>query len=228
MKEPVQLNDKIAESFFSVIITTYNRADLLKRALNSLLAQTEPDWEAVIIDDGSTDNTESAIKPYLENESRFKYFYQENTGYSLAKNSGIFLAKGKFVTFLDSDDEYFPRHLETRKAILAEHPETQFLYGGITITGNQLVPDRFDNKKLIPLSECVIGGTFFVRRPLAISLNGFYDIPMGSDADFFERVNMTPVTVRETFIPTYLYHREDENSLTNILMKKEGFSDINK
>ena len=224
MAEKIPQNDKLAEPFFSVTITTYNRKVLLKRALNSLLAQTETDWEAIIIDDGSTDNTESEIKPYLENESRFKYVYQKNTGYSLAKNAGIFLSNGKFVTFLDSDDEYFPNHLETRKAILLEHPETEFLYGGLTITGNQFVPDRFDNKKLIPLTECVIGGTFFIKRQLAFSLNGFNDIAVGSDSELFERINKIPVIIRETAIPTYLYHRENPDSLTNLLMKKKGFT----
>ena len=220
--------DQFREPFFSVILTTYNRAALLQRALDSLIAQTENDWEAIIIDDGSTDNTDLQVQSYLKNDRRIKYVYQKNSGYSLSKNTGIFLAKGKFITFLDSDDEYLPDHLETRKAILMSNPETQFLYGGVKVAGNQFVPDRFDYKKIISLSECVIGGTFFIRKPLAISLNGFNDIPMGSDADFFERVNKTPSAVLETFIPTYLYHREDENSLTNTLMKNEGFSDIHK
>ncbi len=216
------------DPFFSVIITTYNRAILLKRALDSLITQSEPDWEAIIVDDGSTDNTESAIKSYLENDSRIKYVYQNNTGYSLSKNTGIFLSKGKYITFLDSDDEYLSDHLETRKIILRNHPDTQFLYSGVKIAGNQFVPDRYDHKKIIPLSECVIGGTFFISRPFALFLNGFRDIPLGSDADLFERVKNLSVVIRETFIPSYLYHREDENSLTNILMKKEGFSDIHK
>lgn len=216
-----QLN-KSMELFFSVTITTYNRADLIKRALNSLLLQTEPAWEAIIVDDGSTDNTESVIKPYMEKDSRIRYVFQKNMGYSLAKNTGIFLSGGKFITFLDSDDEYFPNHLETRKKILKNHPDTQFLFGGITISGNEFVPDRFDNKKLISLLECVIGGTFFIKRQLAISLNGFNDIPMGSDADFFERINKTSAIIRETSIPTYLYHRENPDSLTNLLMRKEN------
>jgi glycosyltransferase involved in cell wall biosynthesis len=218
--------DQFREPFFSVILTTYNRAALLKRALDSLIVQTETDWEAIIVDDGSTDNTETLIHSYLENDSRIKYVYQENAGYSLSKNTGIFLANGKFITFLDSDDEYLADHLETRKIILQRHPEIQFLYGGVKVAGNQYVPDRFNFKKIISLSECVVGGTFFISRPLAVSLNGFHDIPMGSDADFFERVKSLPGIIRETLIPTYLYHREHENSLTNILMKQEGFSDI--
>ncbi|MEO8820384.1 MAG: glycosyltransferase family A protein [Ginsengibacter sp.] len=210
---------KVAEPFFSVILTTYNRAILLKRALDSLINQTETDWEAIIIDDGSTDNTNLLIKLYLEDAGNIKYVYQENTGYAMAKNTGIFLSKGKFVTFLDSDDEYRPAHLKTRKEILINNPETEFLYGGVEVTGNQMVPDRFDHNKMIPLSECVIGGTFFIKRQVAVALNGFLDTPMGSDADLFERINKTPAIIRETTIPTYLYHRDDENSITHNFMK---------
>lgn len=213
-------SQKFTEPFFSVILTTYNRAILLKRALDSLVSQTETDWEAIIVDDGSTDNTHFLIKPYLEKGCNIQYIYQENAGYAMAKNTGIFLSKGKFITFLDSDDEYSPTHLKTRKEILFNNPETEFLYGGVEVTGNQLVPDRFNYNKMIPLSECVIGGTFFIKRQVAISLNGFLDTPMGSDADFFERINKTQTISRNTIVPTYLYHREDDNSVTNNFMKR--------
>lgn len=213
-------NKRFNEPFFSVVVTAFNRAKLLIRALDSLIHQTETDWEAVIIDDGSTDNTSLLIEPYLKNRHDIRYVYQNNAGYAMAKNSGIFLSKGKFVTFLDSDDEYSPTHLETRKKILVKHPETEFLYGGVKVIGNQFVPDRFDYTKMIPLSECVIGGTFFIKKQLAISLNGFVDEPMGSDADFFERINKTQAIIREATIPSYLYHRDDENSITNNFMKR--------
>lgn len=213
---PVSLS---AQPFFSVIITTYNRKMLLKRALQSLIQQTHTDWEGIIIDDGSTDNTESEIKPFLD-DSRLQFIYQKNTGYSLAKNSGIFLAKGKYITFLDSDDEYLFNHLDTRNQILAQHPEIDFLYGGLSVIGNEYVPDRFDNHKLIHLDDCVIGGTFFIKKELAFSLKGFRDIAMGSDAEFFERVGATGSVIHKTSIPTYVYHRENPDSLTNLMMEK--------
>ncbi len=213
-------NEKYTKPFFSVVLTTYNRATLLKRALDSLVNQTETDWEAIIIDDGSTDKTSLLIEPYLQNGRSIQYIYQENAGYAMAKNSGIFLSKGKFITFLDSDDEYSPTHLQTRKEILLNHPGTDFLYGGVKVIGSQFVPDRFDYNKMIPLSECVIGGTFFIKKQAAISLNGFLNTPMGSDADFFERINKTKAITRESFIPTYMYHRDSENSITNNFMKK--------
>ncbi|HEY5370998.1 MAG TPA: glycosyltransferase family A protein [Hanamia sp.] len=213
-----QINHEFVLPFFSVIITTYNRSALLKRALDSLIAQTETDWEAIIIDDGSTDDTAFVALPYLKMENKIKYVHQTNEGYSGSKNAGIFLSKGKFITFLDSDDEYMPTHLETRKAILEKNPEVQFLHGGITVIGSQYVPDRFDFNKKVPLSECEIGGIFFIQKEVANSFNGFKKMPLGSDGDFFDRINKAGVTIMKTQIPTYIYHRENADSITNNLM----------
>lgn len=210
--------EKSSSPFFSVVITTYNRSPLLKRALDSLIAQTETNWEAIIIDDGSTDDTAFLIKPYLENGNKIKYVYQKNAGYAIAKNTGIFLSKGKFITFLDSDDEYAPTHLEVRKMILRTNPSIEFLHGGVKVTGSQYVPDRFNYSKLVLLSDCEIGGTFFIKREIAVSFNGFKKMPLGSDGDFFERINNGGVNIKKIQIPTYVYHRENANSITNNLM----------
>lgn len=217
------INKKMTEPFFSVIITTYNRATLLKRALDSLIIQTEKDWEAIIVDDGSIDNTTALIKPYLKNSSKLKYVYQKNAGYAMAKNTGIFLSKGKFVTFLDSDDEYSPTHLEERKVILKNNPGIEFLHGGVKVIGSQYVPDRFNENKMISLEECAIGGTFFIKREIAVSLHGFMNTPMGSDGDFFERISKKGIISMKTDIPTYIYHRESADSITNNVMKKKDF-----
>ena len=213
-----QINHEFVLPFFSVIITTYNRSTLLTRALDSLILQTEADWEAIIVDDGSTDDTASLIKPYLQNDRRFKYVYQKNAGYVMAKNTGIFLAKGKFITFLDSDDEYLPTHLDERKLILMNNPKIEFLHGGLKVIGSQYVTDRFDYNKMVPLSECKIGGTFFIKREIAVSFNGLKEMPLGTDGDFFERINNAGVNIMETEIPTYIYHRENADSITNTLM----------
>jgi glycosyltransferase involved in cell wall biosynthesis len=204
-------------SFFSVIISTYNRASLLKRALESLIAQTDKDWEAVIIDDGSTDGTYDHIRSYLDRYPQIKYLKQSNQGTASAKNAGIASANGVFVTFLDSDDEYAPDHLESRRTILEENPTIEFLHGGVTVIGSQYVPDRHDHSRKIHLSDCVIGGTFFIKREIAIAFEGFKPFPVGTDADLFERVSNTETIVLKTDLPTYIYHRELEDSITHNL-----------
>ncbi len=131
----------------------------------------------------------------------------------------IKLSSGKYITFLDSDDEYEPKHLKTRKQLLTDNKEAEFLHGGVKIIGNQYVPDRLDYNKQIHLSECVIGGTFFISRRLFNLLKEFKDIPMGSDAEFYERVNKMNVSIIKTEIPTYIYHRESNDSITNNFTK---------
>lgn len=210
-------------NFFSVIITTFNRAPLLKRALESLTHQTEKDWEAIIIDDGSTDDSKVHIQKTLNSfPEKLRYYKQENQGTVKAKNKGISLATGKFITFLDSDDEYHPTHLESRKKILEQNPEIEFLHGGVEIIGNEYVPDRHNHGQLIHLSECVIGGTFFLKNRLAVSLNGFRQFPIGTDADLFERANKAQIQILRTDLPTYIYRREKTDSITHQFLKKAG------
>jgi glycosyltransferase involved in cell wall biosynthesis len=95
----------------TVIIPTYNRAHLIKRAIKSVLNQTFQDFEIIVVDDGSTDNTEEVVKSF--NDLRIKYIkHQKNLGASAARNTGIKNSKGEYIAFLDSDDEWLPEKLE--------------------------------------------------------------------------------------------------------------------
>jgi glycosyltransferase involved in cell wall biosynthesis len=207
--------------FFTVIVTTYNRELLLKRALDSLVAQTEKDWEAVIVDDGSTDNTYELVLPYLDLYRHITYILIKHGGESWAKNEGIRASKGRFVTFLDSDDAYHSEHLSSRKEILMLNPGVCFLYGGVKIIGNMYVPDRFDQDMKINLNDCVIGGSFFIERNTLLGLKGFGDILMGPDADLFDRAKAVGVKIMVTDLPTYIYHHDTVDSITNKMFYSE-------
>ncbi|WP_415716636.1 glycosyltransferase family 2 protein [Maridesulfovibrio sp.] len=93
----------------SVIIPTYNRAELICRAVDSVLGQTFVDFECLVIDDGSTDGTVEKLAKY--NDSRIKPLWQENSGVSAARNFGIDESRGQFIALLDSDDEWVPEKL---------------------------------------------------------------------------------------------------------------------
>ena len=95
----------------SIIIPVYNREKTLEYCLNSVLQQTMSDFEVIIIDDGSTDNSANICKAYVLQDSRIRYFYKENGGVSSARNLGILKAKGEWITFVDSDDYIMPYHL---------------------------------------------------------------------------------------------------------------------
>lgn len=99
-----------SKPYFSVVLPTYNRAHYLAMAIDSVLAQTFPLFELIIVDDGSTDNTSSVAGNYLADE-RVQYFKVPNNERAAARNFGSACARGEYTTFLDSDDTYLPWHL---------------------------------------------------------------------------------------------------------------------
>ena len=111
---------------FSIITPTYNRAHTIERAIKSLKSQTYKNWEMIISDDGSTDNTEEILKPYLESDKRIKYFkYDENGGVGKARNFGLKNISDvtDWIGFLDSDDVFVENALELMKNKIKEFPD---------------------------------------------------------------------------------------------------------
>ncbi len=104
----------------SVIIPTYNRHHTLKSALNSVLQQSKPAQEIIVIDDGSEDDTRQLMTQAFPN---IRYVFQENQGVSHARNTGIRHSTGEWIALLDSDDEWLPHKLEMQSQALREHPE---------------------------------------------------------------------------------------------------------
>jgi len=114
----------------SVVIPTFNRASYLQRAIDSVVAQTFADWEIVLIDDGSTDDTQRVAEEYAQLlHERFMYIRQSNHGSSHARNCGIEASSGKFIAFLDADDEYLPHKLERQIELFTKCPELGMVYG---------------------------------------------------------------------------------------------------
>jgi len=151
---------------FSVILPTYNRVKFIKNAINSVLNQTFIDFELIIIDDGSTDNTLEIVTNI--NDSRIKYHYQENSERSAARNKGIDNASGTWICFLDSDDEYQTNHLsELAKFIEDTTPSPGLIATGITtqqeeagkwkeyLNLNNRILQEIGSKFLIPSQVCV-------------------------------------------------------------------------
>lgn len=95
---------------FSIVIPTYNRATFLPKAIESVLSQTYTDWELIIVDDGSTDNTKDVVSQY--GDSRIRYVYQQNAERSAARNNGIMHAMGDYICFMDSDEYLYSERLE--------------------------------------------------------------------------------------------------------------------
>ncbi len=113
--------------FFSIIIPTYNRIDFIENTLNSILSQSFKDFEIIIIDDGSTDNTKELIESKYLFNNQIKYIYQLNTERGAARNHGFNISKGKYVIFFDSDDWMYPNHLSILHEVIHLNPNIRFL-----------------------------------------------------------------------------------------------------
>ena len=111
----------------SVIVPCYNYAHFLPDCLKSILGQTFKDFEAIIVDDGSTDNSKEVAKRFLS-DPRFHYIYQVNQGLSAARNTGIRNAKGEFIAIVDPDDMWFPTKLEEQIKFMEKHPSYGLVY----------------------------------------------------------------------------------------------------
>jgi glycosyltransferase involved in cell wall biosynthesis len=107
-----------------IIIPTYNRSNSIESAINSVLKQTFNDFELIIVDDGSKDNTSKIVEKFIQKDSRIKYLYQKNNGVASARNYGIIQDNPpQYIAFLDSDDIWFNHHLEASIAFLDKCPQ---------------------------------------------------------------------------------------------------------
>ena len=111
---------------FSVIIAAYNSGATLSKAIDSVLAQTYPAYEIVVVDDGSTDDTSVIARHYGD---KIRYYCQKNSGVSGARNKGVELARGDWLAFLDADDWYYPQRLYWHAELLRRNPYLDFLIG---------------------------------------------------------------------------------------------------
>lgn len=158
--------------FFSIVIPTYNRADFILHALNSVFAQSYKNFEVIVIDDGSTDNTEEVLKQV--SDSRLTYHKKKNEERAVARNTGAKMGKGKYVTFFDSDDLLYPNHLQDAFEFIKKNNEPVFFHLAYDIKdakGNLIQkPISFTgnlNDKIIFGNVLSCNGVF-IRRDIAL------------------------------------------------------------
>ena len=175
-------DNRVSDKLVSLIMPTYNRAWCIERAIKSVFEQTYKNWELIIIDGGSTDNTEEVIKKYL-NDKRIRYIkFSKNKGVNFARNKGIDNTKGEYITFLDSDDELKSDALET---INYEFDRTDDKIGVLVFNAEDINGNIYGTfpktKKLVTfkdlIKEDVFSGEKFGAIKANIFRNGSYRFP---------------------------------------------------
>ncbi|MGA8262964.1 MAG: glycosyltransferase family 2 protein [Ignavibacteriaceae bacterium] len=199
----------------TVILTTYNREKYIRRCIESIIGQKFKNWKLIAIDDGSEDGSLNILKDYELQYKNIEVLHQENRKLAISRNRGIRLTESKYLTFIDSDDEYAEDHLGKRIKFMEVNPHIDLIHGGTKIIGNEFVRDKDNPDKFIHLSECSIGGTFLGKTKIFKSLNGFRNISYSEDSDFLERAEKL-FNVKKVSFDTYIYHRELEDSITNL------------
>lgn len=173
----------------SIIIPTYNRAERLKDAIESVRTQTYVNWELIIVDDGSTDNTEGVVRSF--DDRRIYYIKQDNRGVSAARNTGISKARGKLIAFLDSDDRWSPSKLEVQKDFFDSNSEAYlcqteeiWIRNGMRVNPKKkhAKPSGWIFKECLPLC-CVSPSAVMVRQEVFETI-GVFDESLLSCEDY--------------------------------------------
>ncbi len=112
----------------SIVTPTYNRAEYLKEAIESVLAQTYQDWELIVVDDGSSDHTVQVLRKFMKDDNRIHYIKKENNGAAAARNTALHQVTGKYIAFIDDDDRWLPEKLQMQVELMESDSEIGFCY----------------------------------------------------------------------------------------------------
>lgn len=150
---------------FSVVIPTYNRGYLIGKTIDSILNQTFTDFEILIIDDGSTDNTHEIVNAFKD--PRLKYFKKENAERGAARNYGAKRAKGSYINFFDSDDLTYPNHLQVASEMISSHGHPEFIHLGY----DHRLPDGTVTRQINKFTDGILKELYFDNK---LSCNGVF------------------------------------------------------
>lgn len=226
-KLPIELQDTTTSSqpFFSVIIPTFNRARLIPRAINSVLTQTIQDFEIVIVDDASSDDTEDVVRAIGDPRIRYSR-NKENLHKGGARNVGIQHATGRYICFLDDDDYYLRDHLETFHCFFRAHgyphgfaftmPMSEMQDGTVTQRFIAPIGDRHPVEYLFNHKTPVGAPYACISRSILQQMRFNTEIRIGQDTELFMRVAARyPVYRLEAFTVVGVRHDDNSGALKN-------------
>ena len=207
----------MSSPFFSVIIPTFNRAHVLSRAIDSVLEQSFDDWELLIIDDGSTDDTQALLSNYKDNE-KVHLLHTSNQGVSKARNLAATKARGQWLAFLDSDDEWLSNKLRLQWEEIQKsgcklvHGEEIWIRNGVRVNQMKKHQKGGGDQFFASLKLCAISpSTAVMEKNTFFELGGFReDFPVCEDYDLWlKHTSLYPVAyITEPIIKKYGGHED--------------------
>ena len=218
----------MADPKVSVILPTYNRAHLLPRAIESVFSQTSSDWELIVVDDGSTDETPQGIRPYLA-DPRVRFIRKEGEGVTArTRNAGVRIAQGEYVAFLDDDDLFLPEKLERQVAWMDAHPPIGLLYSSIQVVDGEMKPLRVmppnPGRSFLELfQENFIQVAAVLVRRKCFDRVGFFDESLSGSEDYLMWLKIAgqfPIDYLPE--PLAIYCRHGENKSRNIVRQLQN------
>ena len=207
----------------SIIVPAFNQEKWIAETLDSVLAQSIPDWECIVVNDGSTDGTEAIARSYAQKDARIKVVCQANGGLSAARNTGIRASQAEFILPLDADDKIAPEYLKKALARFKAHPNTKLVYCKAEYFGQKTGPWELlpYNYKEFLLANCIFCSCMY-RRSDYNSTPG-YDESMKKgweDWDFLLHL-LGPEDVVYQIPEVLFYYRIRQSSVTSVTKQNE-------
>lgn len=211
----------------SVIMPTYNRATLIGESLDSLVSQTYENWECIIVDDGSTDQTKQVVNAYIVRDSRFHYFKKQNEGTAIARNYAVSRSQGTYILPLDSDDLIGDTYMEKAVKIFSQNDNLSLVYSkakkfGVE-TGEWHLPEFQFDKFLI--YNMIFNSTLFKRKDFD-AVGGYMPKNRLEDWDLWIKILKLGGEIYQIPETLYYYRTHERHSITtdlaenNLLYKK--------
>lgn len=193
---------------FSVIIPTHHRTRGITHALSSLLLQTHPHWEAIIVDQSSS-GAMSQLRPLLSQDRRIRYTTKEYRYPSEAYAWGISAARGDVITFIEPDHYFAPNHLHAQYEFLTSHPGIDVIIGKPTIIGSPYIKESENSDTFIHINHALPPGTFFIREHV---FDTVHELPhyFHHGADLYTQLKDHKFKTHILPMPTYIYDRSLE------------------
>jgi glycosyltransferase involved in cell wall biosynthesis len=218
---------------FSVVIPTHNRSRLLPQALESVFSQEESDFEILVVDDGSTDDTGAVLARHAGN---VRVLRQDNLGPAAARNLGIENARGDYVAFLDSDDVWFPWTLSVYRSVIERHGAPTIIEGAHVEFSSEEGPPSLARVPFVahPASDYLAaprGGLWpsgvAIRREALQSVGGFPAHAFNAeDSDLWLRLGTRPGFVHVSEPPVFAYRRHAESAVRSLRKTCEGTREL--